>query len=160
MLLLIKEIMIGFLILGTFVGFCILIMTLISYLRSKKRQFMIINFSNYLVALEYSQEKAYDMIHKDRILIYSAEGVKIDDKDFKIISRDYAHLVFQLMGNVVKDELLELYGLESLTLNMMEYFNTRYEDDEIRKESIETMMDKDSLIEEDKKYGQSGFTNK
>lgn len=158
MSLLIKDIILGLMILGIFIGFYALIIALISHLRNKRKQFMIVNFSNYLVALEYSQEKAYDIIHKDRILIYSAEGVKIDDKDFKIISQDYAKLAFQLMGDVVKDEMIELYGLDSLTLNMIEYFNTRYEDDEIRKESVESMMNKDSLIDEDKKY-ERGFTN-
>jgi len=151
MSLLIKEILNYLITFSILFGFFSIIVLVFSYMNAKRRQFMMVNFANYLVALEYSQEKAYDMIHKDRLLIYSAEGVKVDDSEFEIISKEYANLVFKLMGDTVKEEILALYGLDALTLNMMEYFNTRYEDDEIRKDSVESMMDKDSLIDEDNK---------
>jgi len=122
------------------------------YVSNIRKQYMIKNFSDYIVALEYHQEKAYDMIHKDRILIYSAEGVKLNDDEFNVISKDYAKLVFQFMGETISDELISLYGVDALTMNMLEYFNTRYEEDEIRKNSVENLLNKDSIIEEEQQW--------
>lgn len=122
-----------------------------NYTIVKRRQFMIIHFAEYLVSLEYFQEKAYEIIHKDRILIYSAEGIRLNDDEVQTISIDYANLVFKLMGDTVKNEIISLYGLESLSLNMMSYFNNRYEEDEIRKNTVESLMDRDSIMDEDNK---------
>jgi len=146
MSLLIKDIIYIIIILATISG---VFFIALKYMGDKRRQYMIKNFPDYLVALEYHQEKAYDMIHKDRILIYSAEGVKLDDDEFAVISKDYANLVFQFMGETLTEELISVYGLDALTLNMMEYFNSRYEDDEIRKNSVESLMNKDSIIDEE-----------
>jgi hypothetical protein len=106
---------------------------------------MIIHFSEYASVLEYHMQKAYDIIYKDRILIYSLEAIKINDKDFKVISKDFALLAFKLFGPNLKDEFIKLYGNEeTLIFVMMEYFNSKFEEDEIRKKASEGLMDTDT----------------
>ena len=48
----------------------------------KRKERIINNFANYTAVLEYQLNKAYDMIHKDKMLIYSIEGTKLPDKEF------------------------------------------------------------------------------
>lgn len=108
----------------------------------KYRLFKIMtNFDKYLLVLEYYKKKAYDMIYKDRVLIYSLEGVHIDDKDFHNISRDFAILVLKLIGPNLKKEFITFYGDEdTLLFNLMEYFNSTIEDDEIRKKAEDNLI--------------------
>jgi hypothetical protein len=103
------------------------------------------NFEQYATVLEYYMQKAYEIIYKDRILIYSLEAVRVTDIEFNIISKDFALLVFKLMGSNLKNEYVNLYGSEeTLIFNLMEYFNRKFDDDEIRKKA------EDNLIEGEK----------
>ena len=38
--------------------------------------------TDYAAILDYNMEKAYNLVHKDRILVYSLEGMRIKDEDF------------------------------------------------------------------------------
>jgi hypothetical protein len=97
-------------------------------------------FTEYLSILEYHMSKAYDLIHKDRILIYSLEGMRIEDKDFNSISQDFVRLVLKFIGPSLKKIFVDFYGNEdTFIFNMIEYFNTRYEEDSIRKETMDEM---------------------
>jgi len=95
-------------------------------------------FTDYLTILEYHMNKAYDLIHKDRILIYSLEGMRVKDEEFNTISQDFVRLVLKFIGPSLKKVFVDFYGTEdTFIFNMVEYFNTRYEEDSIRKETMD-----------------------
>jgi hypothetical protein len=122
--------------------FVILLLGVIIYYLDNFRFFKIVtNFEQYATVLEYYMQKAYEIIYKDRILIYSLEALKINDIDFNIVSKDFALLTFKLMGPNLKDEFVNLYGNEeTLIFNLMEYFNRKFEDDEIRKKAEDNLV--------------------
>lgn len=96
------------------------------------------SFSDYLAVLEYHSAKAYDIIHKDRVLVYSLEAMRIPDEEFIAISHDFVNLVIKLIGPKLYKEYCDLYGTqETFVFNLVEYFNTRYEEDEVRKQSLD-----------------------
>ncbi len=90
------------------------------------------NFENYIVILEYHCKKAYDIIFKDQIMIYSIEAMKLDDKQYKEASKKFAKLVLKLIGPTLQKEFEYIYGnQETLLFNITEYFNTKFENDEV-----------------------------
>lgn len=96
------------------------------------------SFADYLAVLEYHSAKAYDIIHKDRVLVYSLEAMRIPDEEFTAISHDFVNLVIKLMGPKIYKEFCNLYGnQDAFVFNLVEYFNTRYEEDEVRKQSLD-----------------------
>lgn len=104
-------------------------------------------FSSYLSLLEYHMLKAYDIIYKDKILIYSLEGIKINDSDFNMISKSFVKLVLKLLGENLTNELIELYGSEeTLLINIVEYFNTKVENDEIRERAKDNIINNEETI--------------
>jgi len=107
-----------------------------------KRNYITKNFIDYRATLEYNMERAFDLIYKDRILVYSLDAVKVDEKDIDTISKEYVQLVQKLIGPSLQKEFLFLYGnVETFTFNLLEYFNLRYENDEIRKDAMENVME-------------------
>lgn len=114
---------------------------LIDYLSYKKRQSYVDKHINYIVVLEHYMEKSFDIIYKDRILIYSIEGTKPSDEEMKKHSVDFCKLTLNLLGSMLVEEFIFLYGNEeTLYMVMAEYFNTKTETDEIKQESINQIM--------------------
>jgi len=112
----------------------------------KERREQITKFPSYIIVLEHHLEKAYQIIYKDKILIYSMEGSKVDDKNFNMILKDFTNLVLKLLGPTLKNEFINLYGdYDTFLLNILEYFNSKYEEDEVRKASVESIMEKDTV---------------
>lgn len=98
-------------------------------------------FESYVALLEYHMRKAYDIIYKDKILIYSIEAVKINDIEFNSVSKEFAVLTMKMIGNNLKEEFVELYGNEeTFIFNLIEYFNSRFENDEIRNKARENII--------------------
>ena len=96
----------------------------------------IMNFEHFAAILYFHMERAYEIIYKDRIVIYSIEGVKLTELQYQIVSKDFVILVLKMVGPNIKKNLVELYGDDkTLMFNIMEYFNTRFEHDEIYKTS-------------------------
>ena len=122
----------------------------------KKRETMIKNFESYTAVLQYHMEKAYNIVHKDQILTYSLEATTLPDKEFYKASFDFIKLVEKLLGPTLKKELTFLYGnYDTFAFNLAEYFNERYDNDEIRKVSIDDMM-KDGVGSEGNSYENIG----
>ena len=116
----------------------------LSIFLDKRKERLILKFADYTAVLTFYMEKAYDIIHKDKILIYSLEATKLTDKDFNIYSKEFIRLVFKLLGPVLTGEFLKLYGdYDTFTFNLAEYFSGRYESDEIRKASMDNLMQSD-----------------
>jgi len=102
------------------------------------------NFESYIAVIEYHMNKAYDIIFKDQIMIYSIEATKLDDKHFEEVSKQFIKLVLKLIGKTFQEEFEYLYGdKETFLFNITEYFNRRYEDDEVRKASQKNLMEDD-----------------
>ena len=108
----------------------------------KKRQSYVDRHELYLKILDYYMEKAFDIIYKDRTLVYSIEGTKPDDDIIKQNSIDFAKLTLRLLGKTLTEEFTYLYGdEETFIFIIVEYFNTRAEHDEIKQASIDQIME-------------------
>lgn len=107
----------------------------------RKRETIIKNFDSYQAVLQFHMEKAYNMVHKDQILVYSLEATTLPDAEFNKASFDFIKLVEKLLGPTLTKEMVFLYGnYDTFVFNLAEYFNTRYDDDEIRKTSLNDVM--------------------
>jgi hypothetical protein len=116
---------------------------------NKRKEGIIKNFADYTAVLDYHMSKAYDMIHKDRMLIFSIEGSKLSDKEFNRFSKDFIRLVEKVLGKLLLEEFIFVYGdHETLTFVMAEYFSSKYETDEIRQSAVDDMMASDIEVPE------------
>jgi len=112
----------------------------LSIYRYVKRLLYIKNFSIYISVLDYHMDKAYDMVHKDKILAYSLEAFRISDQEYESISQDFVKLVEKYLGPTLLNEFIQLYGdEESFIFILLDYFSRRYEDDEIRKTAMDNL---------------------
>ena len=102
----------------------------------------ILKYEKYQAILEFFLEKAYNIIYKDRIFIYSLDGQKPTEDDFKTASIDFSKLALRLMGTTIIEEYIRLYGdLDTLLFNITEYFSEKSEHDEIYQTSIDELME-------------------
>ncbi len=109
-----------------------------------RRTTMIKNFADYHGVMDFYLENGYDLIHKDRILIYSLEATTLPDEEFNKVSKEFVRLVEKAMGPRILKELIHFYGdHDTLTFAMIEYFHSKYEVDEIRKTAIENLQDQE-----------------
>ncbi len=107
-----------------------------------KRERMIKGFVAYSAVLDYFLEKAYEIIHKDQVLIYSLEATTLPDDEFNKVSKEFLRLAQKVMGPSLLKEFTIFYGdYETLVFNMAEYFSSKHDQDEIRKSAIEDMME-------------------
>lgn len=110
----------------------------------RKIERIIQNFVAYESLLKYFMEKAYDLIYKEEIMIYSIEAMGMKEEDIDKVAKKFTKLVLKFLGPRLVSEFSYLYGNdETLFLQIAEYFNTKYESDEIRKNSIEELKEKD-----------------
>jgi hypothetical protein len=87
-------------------------------------------------------DKAYETVYKDDILIYSVEATKISDKDFDFVTKKFVTLVIKLLGPILVKQYIKLFGnYDTLTFNIADYFNRKYEEDEVRKGAVENLME-------------------
>jgi len=128
--------------------FFVLVYRLFAKNIENKKNFQVIsNFESYNVVQQFIMEKAYDITFKDKLLLYSIEGMKIDDRQFSTFSKDFANLVFKMMGPRLRNEMIYVFGDEdTLLFNIMDFFNTKYENDEIRKTQQEKIMNPEEIV--------------
>jgi hypothetical protein len=101
-------------------------------------------YDHYNAVLQYNMEKAYDIIYKDQILIYSIEATALNEDEFKVVAKNFCVLVSKLIGVTLKTELIKIFGDEStLYFTMTEYFNSRFDEDEIRKTAQDNYINAD-----------------
>ena len=123
-----------------FTTFFVSIAVVIRHQNIKKRKSMMEKFDTYAAVLQYHMERAYEIIHKDQILIYSLEATGIPDEKYNSASNSFCRLVIKLVGPMIYKELQYLYGDdETLSFNMAEYFSTKYDEDEIRSSALEDL---------------------
>jgi len=107
------------------------------------------NFEAYSVVIMFYMSKAYEIIYKDHILIYSIEATKIDDGQFQEAVESFVKLTLKMMGQNLIQEFLIFYGSEeTLYFNLVEFFNDKYETDEIRKQSVDAIASHNTPLDE------------
>ena len=112
-----------------------------SSVSNKYRLEQINNTESYLAILHQQMDKAYQMIYNDRIMPYSLESHRLSEEEYNEVLKEYIKLVSKFLGPSLYDDLASYFGDENaLMLNISEYFNTRYENDEIRKSSMDSFM--------------------
>ena len=112
--------------------------------KKKSRSFCIEKYDSYIVTLDYFCKKAYDLVYKDKIMIYSLEAVGLSDSQYQTISKDFCTLVFKLLGPSLVSEFTDFFGNDkTLMFNILEFFNANYESDKIKEQATENMMGKE-----------------
>jgi len=110
----------------------------------EKKKHMLDHFDSYAGILKYHMERAYDIIHKDQVLIYSLEATGLPDKEFDHAIKSFGRLTIKLLGPMLYKELVYLYGDEqTFMFNITEYFNTQYESDAIRETAIDNLSEEE-----------------
>jgi len=128
-------------------GFLILCLSISKYFYRKVSLEYVDKFNSYLAVLQFHEEKAYDMIHKDRILIFSLEATKPSEDEVTSAAKDFSKLVLRFIGPRLERDLMYVYGdKETLILNLIDYFNTRFETDEIRQNQVDDMINKNNTF--------------
>jgi hypothetical protein len=104
-------------------------------------------FPNYMGVLEFHMEKAFEMIYKDRVFIYSLEATRPSEEEIDKASKDFVILVQKLLGPAMQQEFIDMYGgTDAFTFIMLEWFHRKFEDDEIRRSAVESYMNQDEEI--------------
>ena len=112
--------------------------------KKKSRSFCIEKYESYIVALDYFCKKAYDLIYKDKIMIYSLEAMALNDVQYQAVSKEFCSLALRFLGPSLVSEFSDFFGDDkTLMLNIMEYFNVNYEGDKIKEEATSNMMEKE-----------------
>lgn len=107
-------------------------------IKEKKKARFMEKFIDYQGILQYFMEAAFDTIYKDRVFTYSLEGTRPPEGEVVAISHDFVKLTQKLIGPMLLDELVFMYGGEdAFTFNLLNYFSNRYEEDEIRKSALD-----------------------
>ena len=55
-------------------------------------------------------EAVYDMVHKDRILVYSLEATRVPEDEINVVSKDFINLVEKMLGPRLRGEFIFLHG--------------------------------------------------
>lgn len=117
-----------------------------NYIKDKHEINKINQAENYLVLLDRVMDKSYQMVYKNDILPYSIDAYELGENQYNSTLRNYINLVWKFLGPNLRENLVDFFGDEqSLILNISEYFNTRYENDEIRKSSMDNMMEQENV---------------
>jgi len=110
-------------------------------IQNKRRLDFIMSTSSYITTLEHFMGKAYDIIYKEFIFIFSLEATGLPSKEYEHAVRSFIELTIKMIGPAITKELIDYFGNEAtLYFNISEYFTVRYEQDEIRKSATETLM--------------------
>jgi len=99
------------------------------------------SFQNFETIAEYYFERSYTTIYKDKILVFSAEGMSPREEDIKDIQHQYLDLTVKMMGNWIFEQLVDYYGSEStLYFNALTFFDNHYENDAIKDMAIDKQI--------------------
>jgi hypothetical protein len=116
------------------------------YFDQKENKKLIENFDHIHAILTFHMEGAYETIHKDNILVYSLDGVKPSEKDIDQISHEFVKLTLKLAGPNLVKMFIRLYGDDdTLYFVMLDYFNRKFEDDEIRSQAVDTIQNGEEI---------------
>ena len=109
---------------------------------------------SYLDLLGYFCDVSYDMIYKDQILAFSASAQKVTGEQYDTVKRNFVKLTIDLMGSQNLEYLIQFYGgLDSLTDNLLMWFQAKSDNDEVFEYAMKTQEQKqtselDIILEE------------
>lgn len=133
-----------------------LLLSVAMVLRYFKYKFRVEKFAEHIVLLHHHMEQAYSVVYNDRLFIYSLEATKVDDAEFALASKDFINLTVRMLGTVLYDYLVDFYGsADNLFFIIASYFNTKYEEDEIRRDAQNEFMDSEVDDQLSKQLGHS-----
>ena len=119
---------------------------LMDHLDFRENKKLISQFEHIHAILSFHMEAAYETVHKDNILVYSLDGVKPKEEDITKISHEFVKLTMKLAGPNMLETFEALYGDdETLLFVMLDFFNRRFEDDEIRASAVENIQNQEEL---------------
>lgn len=111
-------------------------------LKAKRAARCMEKFSEYHGILEYFMDKAFQIIYKDRVMTYSLDATKPRESEIDVISKDFVRLTQKFLGPMMQSELTFMYGgEEAFVANVLDYFNTHFEDDEIRNSALANLQE-------------------
>lgn len=114
-----------------------------NHLVIKRNQSAVEKYPIYMSTFETIGQRCFDIIYKDELLVYSVEGQKVRDDEFDVIIRKFVDLFFRYCGQTMLKEFVFLYGdVETLTFVLVEFFHTKYENDEIYGDTINNIPNK------------------
>jgi hypothetical protein len=125
--------------------FCIIISIGFSqFLKQILRLHRVKNFPSYHLVFTFYLDRAYDIVYKDRIFTFSVEGYTLSDKEHADVMKEYAKLVIKMLGPELHKDLVSMYGsVDTLLFNIFDYFNEKYENDEIRGSALDNISNKE-----------------
>lgn len=127
-----------------FIGFSF--KRVMDYADAKENKRLIEKFEHIHAILTFHMDGAFETIHKDNILVFSLDGVKPKEEDIDKLSHEFVKLTLRLAGPNMLKIFVELYGDEdTLFFVMIDYFNRRFEDDEIRASAIQNIQDSEVI---------------
>lgn len=89
-------------------------------------------YKMYTDMLYFYLEKSYDIIYKNQIITYTAEGVHPASSAVETSKRDFIKLSRDLMGSSTEKILVQFFGSEiTLTEMSLVYFQERIDSDEL-----------------------------
>jgi len=101
----------------------------------------IINAESFESIFYLYTDKAYHTIYKDNILVYSVEGLSLDEKDLLEIQKKFLTLFIILAGPSLIQIFCDYHGnIESVYKNAILRFDELYENDAIHKNTIDKHM--------------------
>lgn len=99
-------------------------------------------FPSYLSILEHYMNLSYQIVYKERIMVYSIEASRLSENELNSVAKDYITLTLKYMGPNLQNEFENLYGnSETLYFVIGQNFYTKYEDDKIRDNAQDNLMD-------------------
>jgi hypothetical protein len=128
-----------------FLAFMISLYFLQRYLKDKRNQTAITLFSTYIATFEFIADRCYNIIYNDELLVYSIEGMKIKDDEFDAVIKKFIDLFFKYAGTTLLNEFIFIFGSkDTLVFMLAEHFHSKYENDEIYKQTLKETMSLDS----------------
>ncbi len=110
---------------------------------------LIKNFESFIIVQDFYMKKSYDIIYRDKILIYSLETMKPNKEVINDCTKEFIKLTLKFLGPRLVNDFIYFYGdKKSFYFNLTEYFQTRLEDDEIRKSATSNLMNSEDIDEQ------------
>lgn len=109
------------------------------YYNYKRDYTIILNFENYIIVFDHFLMKSFSIIYKEDIFIYSIDAYTPSNKDE--LCKKFIMLFLKLIGPRLKKQFVYFFGSEeALLANVVTYFSTKFEDDQIRKAATEKSL--------------------
>jgi len=119
-----------------------ILIILLKIINLKRRSNCLEKFRRYQLVLEYFMEKAFQIVYKDNIMTYSLSATKPRESEIDAISIDFIKLTQKFLGPMMLEEFIFMYGgEEAFITNLLDYFNTHFEEDEIRKSTLANLRE-------------------